>query len=112
MSDDEPQVQLPEEITLTLEEAGKALERGSCGKSLETSSTNPKLTRGSRMHSVTPERLTVPETARRLGIAGEDVYRMIFSGELGGSPDPDDGGVYVQVPTIEACEKEHAAAKR
>jgi hypothetical protein len=64
------------------------------------------------MLSVTSERLTVPETARRLGIAGEEVYRMIFSGEIDGSPDPDDGGVYVQVPTIEAYEKEHATAKR
>lgn len=30
--------------------------------------------------------LTVPEVARRLGIDGGDVYRLIFSGRLAGGP--------------------------
>jgi len=40
------------------------------------------------------ERLTVPEVARRLGMAGPEVYQLVFSGELDGAPESD-GAVYV-----------------
>ena len=35
------------------------------------------------------ERLTTTEAARRLGVEPEDVYRLVFSGELEGRPDAD-----------------------
>jgi hypothetical protein len=38
--------------------------------------------------------LTVPEAARRLGMDGADVYRLIFRGLLAGKPGAD-GAVYV-----------------
>jgi len=39
------------------------------------------------MSHVTDARLRSPEVARRLGIGGDDVYRLIFNGELDGLPD-------------------------
>jgi hypothetical protein len=50
------------------------------------------------------EQLSVPEVARRLGIAGEEVYEQIFSGELDGGPGPD-GAVYVSTDALEAYER-------
>jgi excisionase family DNA binding protein len=35
------------------------------------------------------QRLTTTEAARRLGMEPEDVYRLLFAGELEGQPDPD-----------------------
>ena len=35
------------------------------------------------------DRVTTPEAARRLGIRPEDVYRLVFAGELEGRPDED-----------------------
>lgn len=35
------------------------------------------------------ERITVPEAARRLGIPGDEVYRLVFCGALDGRPDLD-----------------------
>ncbi len=42
-----------------------------------------------------------PEAARRLGIDGADVYRMLFLGELQGGPSKD-GMVYFEEASIEA----------
>ena len=38
--------------------------------------------------------LRSPGVARRLGIDGADVYRLLFAGELDGGPGPD-GLVYI-----------------
>lgn len=38
--------------------------------------------------------LTVPEAARRLGLPGGEVYRLVFSGALSGGP-ASNGAVYV-----------------
>lgn len=46
------------------------------------------------------ERLTVPEAARLLGIAGEAVYQLIFEGVLPGRPGSD-GAVYVSVQDLD-----------
>lgn len=35
------------------------------------------------------DRVTTPEAARRLGTRPEDVYRLVFAGELDGRPDAD-----------------------
>ena len=59
--------------------------------------------------NVTSDRLTVPQAARRLGIPGENVYRMIFAGEIDGRPDRADGGVYIAIEAVEAYEKKNAA---
>jgi hypothetical protein len=45
-------------------------------------------------------KVTVPEAARRLGLPGGDVYRLLFRGELEGGP-ADDGAVYVAVASLE-----------
>ena len=45
--------------------------------------------------------VTVPEAARRLGLPGDDVYRLIFRGVLAAGPQ-DDGAVYVSVTSLEA----------
>lgn len=42
----------------------------------------------------TDVKLTVPEVARRLQIPGGEVYRLVFQGELPGSPE-EDGAVYI-----------------
>jgi len=45
--------------------------------------------------------LRSPEVARRLGIDGSDVYRLLFAGELEGGPGPD-GLVYMSEASVEA----------
>lgn len=45
-------------------------------------------------------KLTVPEAARRLGVDGGDVYRLIFRGVLQGGPSQD-GAVYVTGKAVE-----------
>ena len=47
-----------------------------------------------------------PKVARRLGIDGRDVYRLIFDGELDGRPDAD-GIVYVSEASVEAYLETH-----
>ena len=53
------------------------------------------------MSHVTDARLRSPEVARRLGIGGDDVYRLIFDGQLDGRPDRD-GIVYVSEASVAA----------
>jgi hypothetical protein len=48
----------------------------------------------------TDARITVPEAARRLGLPGGDVYRLLFRGELDGGP-AEDGAVYVSVASVD-----------
>ena len=64
------------------------------------------------MGSVTQSdaQMTVPEAARRLGLAGEQVYRMIFRGELIGGP-REDGVVYVSVVSVEEYVAHHVAGQ-
>jgi excisionase family DNA binding protein len=50
--------------------------------------------------ATTDVKLTVPEAARRLGVDGGDVYRLIFRGTLPGRPGPD-GAVYVTAQTVD-----------
>ena len=50
--------------------------------------------------SDTVTRISVPEAARRLGIPGDDVYRLIFRGLLLGRPSSD-GAVYVATASID-----------
>lgn len=45
------------------------------------------------------KRITTPEAARRLELEPEDVYRLIFAGELAGDPDSD-GVVRVSEQTV------------
>lgn len=40
------------------------------------------------------KRLTTTEAARRLGLRAEEIYRLVFAGELEGHPD-DDGVVRI-----------------
>jgi hypothetical protein len=47
-----------------------------------------------------------PEAARRLGIDGADVYRMLFAGELEGGPGKD-GMVYFDEASIDAYVERH-----
>lgn len=42
----------------------------------------------------TDVKLTVPEAARRLGLAGGEVYQLVFLGELPGAPEKN-GAVYI-----------------
>lgn len=44
--------------------------------------------------------LTVPEVARRLGMDGGDVYRLVFRRALSGRPGPD-GVVYVTAKSVD-----------
>lgn len=48
----------------------------------------------------TEAELTIPEAARRLGIPGDEVYRLIFRGELTGGPH-EDGAVYVSGSSVD-----------
>lgn len=48
----------------------------------------------------TDEKLTVPEVARRLGVDGGDVYRLIFQGVLSAKP-ASDGAVYVDGHSVD-----------
>jgi hypothetical protein len=50
--------------------------------------------------SDTVTHITVPEAARRLGLPGDDVYRLIFRGVLVGGPGKD-GVVYVPTASLE-----------
>ena len=50
--------------------------------------------------------ITVPEAARRLGLPGEQVYRMIFRDELIGGPH-EDGAVYVSAVSVEEYVAHH-----
>ncbi len=58
---------------------------------------------------VTRRALRVPATARRLGIDGVDVYRLIDRGELEAAKGPD-GLVWVLESSIERYELAHAPA--
>ena len=60
------------------------------------------------MSHATDARLRSPEVARRLGIGGDDVYRLIFDGELDGRPDRD-GIVYVSEASVAAYASAHPA---
>jgi hypothetical protein len=44
---------------------------------------------GSLMSMTSDDRVTTPEAARGLGIQPEDVYRLVFAGELEGRPGED-----------------------
>ena len=50
--------------------------------------------------------LRSPEVARRLGIDGADVYRLLFAGELEGGPGAD-GLVYLSEASVEAYLEQH-----
>jgi excisionase family DNA binding protein len=50
---------------------------------------------------VTSDRLSATEAARRLGVTPEDVYGLIFAGELEGRPG-DDGVVRVDRRSVDA----------
>lgn len=54
----------------------------------------------------TDAKLTVPEAARRLGLAGGDVYRLIFDRALSGGPSHD-GAVYVSAASVDAYLTKH-----
>jgi hypothetical protein len=49
--------------------------------------------------SETVTQMTVPEAARRLGLPGDEVYRLIFRSVLVGRP-ANDGAVYVSIASI------------
>lgn len=55
-------------------------------------------------------RITVPEAARRLGLPGDDVYRLIFRGVLVGGPN-NDGAVYVSVASLDEYLAKHRAGR-
>jgi excisionase family DNA binding protein len=55
--------------------------------------------------------LTVPEVARRLGIPGPDVYRLIENGELRAGKGAD-GLVYVPEEALAEYGQDHAAPSR
>lgn len=59
----------------------------------------------------TDAQITVPEAARRLGLPGEQVYRMIFRGELIGGPH-EDGAVYVSAVSVEEYVAHHMLDRR
>ena len=52
------------------------------------------------MPDATAARLRSPEVARRLGIDGADVYKLIFAGELDGRPDKE-GIVYITEASVD-----------
>jgi hypothetical protein len=60
--------------------------------------------------SGTDAQVTVPEAARRLGLPGDDVYRLIFRGELVGGPS-EDGAVYVSVASLHDYLAKHPAGQ-
>jgi hypothetical protein len=59
--------------------------------------------RASSVESMTPTdaQIPVPEAARRLRLPGDEVYRLIFRGELLAGPHKD-GAVYVSAGSLEA----------
>lgn len=57
---------------------------------------------GSNVDVVTTDvKLTVPEAARRLRLPGGKVYRLVFQGELPGTPE-EDGAVYIPEDAVTA----------
>ena len=46
-----------------------------------------------------------PEVAELLGMSAEDVYRLIFDGELDGQPD-DEGIVYITRSSVDAYRRD------
>jgi hypothetical protein len=60
--------------------------------------------------SGTDAQITVPEAARRLGLPGDDVYRLIFRGQLVGRP-REDGAVYVSVASLHEYLTKHRASQ-
>jgi hypothetical protein len=62
--------------------------------------------------SMTPTdaQVPVPEAARRLGLPGDEVYRLIFRGELLGGPGKG-GAVYVSVASLEKYLSGHPTAQ-
>lgn len=68
--------------------------------------------RASNVDSVvdTDAQITVPEAARRLGLPGDDVYRLIFRGVLVGGPNKD-GAVYVSVASLRDYLSQHRAGQ-
>jgi excisionase family DNA binding protein len=48
----------------------------------------------------TDVKMTVPEAARRLGVDGGEVYRLIFRGALSARPGTD-GAVYVVATSVD-----------
>lgn len=52
------------------------------------------------MMTTTEAGLTVPEAARRLGLPGGEVYRLLFAGALEGGPAAD-GAVYISATSVE-----------
>lgn len=122
-----PMAELPDEVAFTLDEVGLllfavdiAVERALQGgnehaaatraQRLITSRLWPGLgslldddeAEGEYVDSVThtDAQITVPEAARRLGLPGEQVYRMTFHGELIGGPH-EDGAVYVSAISVQ-----------
>lgn len=55
--------------------------------------------------------LTVPEAARRLGLPGGEVYRLVFSGALSGGP-TSNGAVYVSAADVDRYLLTSAAPQR
>jgi hypothetical protein len=53
--------------------------------------------------------LTTPEAGRMLGIEPEDIYRLIFAGELDGKPDRT-GQVKITASEVERYRSAHAGA--
>lgn len=62
----------------------------------------------SSMPDATDARLRSPEVARRLGIDGPEVYKLIFAGVLDGRPDGD-GIVDISEASVEAYLAAHGA---
>ena len=58
------------------------------------------------MSDVANKGVRSPEAARRLGIDGADVYRLLFAGELDGGPG-EDGLVYVSEASVIAYLERH-----
>ena len=50
---------------------------------------------------VTTERLTVRQAAAELGVDGADLYRMIFAGEVKGTPDLRSANVWITRAEVE-----------
>ena len=64
--------------------------------------------RGKVVAVISDTLLTIPEVARRLGLPGGEVYRLIFSGQLAGSP-TEDGAVRVAEEAVRAFAAERHA---
>jgi hypothetical protein len=51
--------------------------------------------------TVTTERFTVRQAADELGIDGAELYRMIFAGDVVGTPNLPDANVYITRAEVE-----------